>query len=713
MWGFGQKSPSPGSANKSPQVSDICKECAQKATPNEPPNVGGPREETRAATEGRASGADARERGVVEEEEEEGQEHQEHQEGEQQEQEEEFEIYQDREEDDDDDDEWHTCPGCGYPKPENEFTASSPRCSSCRRGGAESDNGDNRGAAQHPGETPPKLREFREEERIRLLEERMERERREEQGSQRRQEPENQRDPVQEQRRYQSRQIHSVEERMERARREEEGRQREPLQERPSSRSSRMRSSEEGIEREIRYLPSYWLPQPVEDPRPSLEQGLSERRTIYIRSSENSFQETLNTIDRNRALADEFRILLLGTISSPGGEKISQDHGAHIKLVSESEITDLDECLECDETGMEQTAFGQVYFDRDRCRLKTGNGDAEPYDKIPRENHRRWMGYCDWRSAAQIKDRDLPHHKIQPMEDAGEDDAEVGQHNDYLICDTCRTSAHSRLQWEDFPDVESGKDLPEETKWIVRRQEDREIQPQSGPRSRYSGWMHWIMHAWMPVCRRCDIEQKRLHTRGHDGCVCYQNWYLNHWLCQRCDAENLQQYIELTIELKRGKNMRTHAVVGGGLIPNMIPDEGGRRCPCGETPTLRDSETTMEGCQMVKRCGNCLGFIVPKEFEPPGVERISPPSRPPPSAPPRPTSSTPSLPPTSPPTRSPSPSPPPPPSKAARSKRKPRVPKGKQQPTRASKRLRGTQSPGSRLQMLNERGKTADQPIFV
>ncbi|CAF9935055.1 hypothetical protein IMSHALPRED_010082 [Imshaugia aleurites] len=90
---------------------------------------------------------------------------------------------------------------------------------------------------------------------------------------------------------------------------------------------------------------------------------------------------------------------------------------------------------------------------------------------------------------------------------------------EHLVCEVCRRNWHHN----------SGRN------------------PAGGPaggipahHNRHDQWRVALTAAHITVCSLCDREQKRQHfPNGHDGCVCYREYYRKRWLCQRCDVRNL------------------------------------------------------------------------------------------------------------------------------------------------------------------------------
>ena len=156
--------------------------------------------------------------------------------------------------------------------------------------------------------------------------------------------------------------------------------------------------------------------------------------------------------------------------------------------------------------------------------------------------------------------------------------------------------------------------------------------------SRHDDWRVILATAYNPVCSLCDQVQKYLYaSEGHDGCVCYREYYKKRWLGQRCDLQNgfnidrdIQSFTNRRRNLRQvGNQMRVMPVVQGpARFPQFLS-----WCPCGRqvsgpqpaiiqtVPTpwpgnhnlikpVRDQDTGVRR-QITKQCVMCCGYIVP------------------------------------------------------------------------------------------------------
>ncbi len=189
---------------------------------------------------------------------------------------------------------------------------------------------------------------------------------------------------------------------------------------------------------------------------------------------------------------------------------------------------------------------------------------------------------------------------------------------EHLVCETCRRNWHDNIGR--FP---RGRALNQ--------------------MSRHDMWRLLLASAHITLCRLCDREKKRQYRpEGHDGCVCYRDYYKKRWLCQRCDIVNGQNTVlEIGLLLFNRRQLRQ---VGNQMqvMPVVQGPAGVRRsiawCPCGRThsreaprrrgsvPTpwpgnhniidwVRNGETH-RWQQTTKQCVLCCGYIVPPARQP-------------------------------------------------------------------------------------------------
>ena len=184
---------------------------------------------------------------------------------------------------------------------------------------------------------------------------------------------------------------------------------------------------------------------------------------------------------------------------------------------------------------------------------------------------------------------------------------------DYLVCEVCRRNWHDNI----------GTDP------ILRTQNTM---------NRHDYWRVLLAGAHITVCSLCDQEQKEQYSpEGHDGCVCYHNYYKKWWLCHRCDMLNSAQ-----IHHRAGFliNAKRNLKQVGDEIAAMPQAQGPKElpqflswCPCGRQvtePSPRRIQTvptpwpgnhhlivaalnhdTGVRRKITKQCVLCCGYIVP------------------------------------------------------------------------------------------------------
>ena len=150
--------------------------------------------------------------------------------------------------------------------------------------------------------------------------------------------------------------------------------------------------------------------------------------------------------------------------------------------------------------------------------------------------------------------------------------------------------------------------------------------------SRHDVWRFILATAHITLCRLCDREKKRQYRpEGHDGCVCYREYYKKRWLCQLCDVLNGHNIANISSYRRHlrqvGNTMQVMPVVQG-------PAGSRAWCPCGrqhseKAPRMRmivptpwpgnhnivdrvRNEVTHQWQQTTKQCVLCCGYIVPR-----------------------------------------------------------------------------------------------------
>ena len=207
---------------------------------------------------------------------------------------------------------------------------------------------------------------------------------------------------------------------------------------------------------------------------------------------------------------------------------------------------------------------------------------------------------CQYQDYRQLE-RARPHDGVPPHPEK------------HLVCEVCRRNWHDNIGTN--PNA-----------------------PAPNPISRHDFWRCIISAAHITLCRLCDQEQRHLHyPGGHDGCVCYHEYYKTRWLCQRCDVWNLYY---LRCEIRSKLDQRRYMKLVDGRL-QIMPDRQGPRilpdysswCPCGRqlsepTPaalnpapipwpgnhhviTPMPDRATGGGQQTTKQCVLCFGYIVP------------------------------------------------------------------------------------------------------
>ena len=184
---------------------------------------------------------------------------------------------------------------------------------------------------------------------------------------------------------------------------------------------------------------------------------------------------------------------------------------------------------------------------------------------------------------------------------------------DHLVCEVCRHNWHDNI----------GQ--------VPGRQHPNHM-------SRHDYWRVTLAQGHITLCKLCDQEQKRqYYPQGHDGCVCYREYYQKRWLCQRCDIRNRLRVLTSIVPYA-GRRRRLRQA---GNLMLIRPDEQGPPdlprwlswCPCGRqvsevsppkiqrvpnpwpgnhniiAPVLDRDTRRLK--QTTKQCVLCCGYIVP------------------------------------------------------------------------------------------------------
>ena len=174
--------------------------------------------------------------------------------------------------------------------------------------------------------------------------------------------------------------------------------------------------------------------------------------------------------------------------------------------------------------------------------------------------------------------------------------------------------------------------------------------------TRHVWWRLTIRSGHVTVCKLCDREQKsQHHPEGHDGCVCYREWYKKRWLCRLCDVRNGDNLARDIGGLAGGLNRPNLRQVGNRMVTMRVrPGQatlppGQFPCPCGrqvseaeppaaviQTPfqgnhnlirPVRVNPQTHEQLYFTKQCVTCCKYIVPPYRGRPGAGPVRQPTR--------------------------------------------------------------------------------------
>ena len=223
-------------------------------------------------------------------------------------------------------------------------------------------------------------------------------------------------------------------------------------------------------------------------------------------------------------------------------------------------------------------------------------------------------GSCPNPPQSTVRIRACQLHDHFDLRNANPHQANISHPRGHLVCEVCRRNWHHNIGTNPFAAT------PNRT-------------------TRHNQWRVLLARAHITLCGLCDLEQKRHHPAGHDGCLCYREYYKTRWLCQRCDVQhgfNVHHDIgTLTARLRHLKH------VPGKTPMQIMPDAQGPRnlpqwlswCLCGRqvsepapgiiqavptpwpgnhnliVPML--NHDTGRRKQTTKQCVLCCGYIVP------------------------------------------------------------------------------------------------------
>ena len=157
---------------------------------------------------------------------------------------------------------------------------------------------------------------------------------------------------------------------------------------------------------------------------------------------------------------------------------------------------------------------------------------------------------CQFQDFDDIRWRN-PHLSITPLP------------QEHLVCEACRRNWHDNIGTNPNPG-----------------------NPPPNPMSRHDWWRVKLATAHITVCSLCDREQKiQYDPVGHDGCVCYREYYKKRWLCRLCDiatgievAGSITEKTNVRQDLRQvGNEMKQ---MTGRQRPANLP-QGQFWCPCG------------------------------------------------------------------------------------------------------------------------------------
>lgn len=232
------------------------------------------------------------------------------------------------------------------------------------------------------------------------------------------------------------------------------------------------------------------------------------------------------------------------------------------------------------------------------------------------------QGSCPNDPQCTLRIRPCQYHDFQPIRFW-----HPHGNRELLVCEVCRRNCHFNI----------GNNHP--------------AVPQLNPVSRHDWWRFTIASGHVTVCKLCDREQKSQHyPEGHDGCVCYHEYYKKRWLCRLCDQRNGHNIAGDIARLAHGPNRRNLRQVGDRMDARPVTQgpvgrwlrsipPGQFPCPCGR----RVSETAPPAVQTIpnpwtgnhnlilpvgmipgtqqphfttKQCVRCCKYIVPPDRRP-------------------------------------------------------------------------------------------------
>lgn len=173
---------------------------------------------------------------------------------------------------------------------------------------------------------------------------------------------------------------------------------------------------------------------------------------------------------------------------------------------------------------------------------------------------------------------------------------------------------------------------------------------------RHVWWRLTIACGHVTVCELCDREQKsQHHPEGHDGCVCYREYYKKRWLCRLCDMRNGDQLARNIRGLAGGFNRPQLRQVGNRMtLVRIRPGQavlprGQFMCPCGRRVSQAEppvgalqipfqgnhnliqsagmDPVTQRPLYFTKQCVTCCKYIVPPYRGPPQAPPVRQPTR--------------------------------------------------------------------------------------
>ena len=305
--------------------------------------------------------------------------------------------------------------------------------------------------------------------------------------------------------------------------------------------------------------------------------GSQPHKFLYCRTTSYDLPKVTQRAVAFGTLFTDIRISVLDHIPKEEHIQLQQVLPSNVKvLASNSRVHALDWRDRCDETGLPLPAIQP----EGSCRNKPGCV--------------RWIGECQFESHPALAVEDLPHHNLKN-----------GEMKRTLLCGRCRTIARNRLAGLTFqlPHTSERQDSKR------HRRAGNTLEIPDYLLSRGSAWRFWIRYAWLDVCRSCDLEQKSRHPDGYNDCNCYKHQYEHTWLCHRCDEVALKNLMRDAWNSRFSGSSRTG--LGEASNRRQRMGHGKTHCLCGKVKPLSDVSTIRSARSKTKRCGLCLGFVVP------------------------------------------------------------------------------------------------------